>query len=100
MNAGMLDWLGATDFGLAGLMTLISFGIVCVPFFRGLKLCVQALSATRRVPRSQLQRAAASEGGERSESLAPADGPRAREVAARERRAPDRVRARRHQANT
>lgn len=70
MNTGILDWMGATDFGLAGLMTLISFGIVCVPFYRGLRLCVQALSATRRVPRSQLQRAAASESGDRSESLA------------------------------
>ncbi|MFI5214947.1 MAG: hypothetical protein ACHQ3O_00280 [Candidatus Limnocylindria bacterium] len=69
MNAGILSWAGATDFGLAGLMTLISFGIVCVPFYRGLRLCVQAISATRRVPRSQLQRAATSESGERSESL-------------------------------
>jgi hypothetical protein len=68
MNAGLLA--GASDFGLTGLMTLISFGIVCVPFYRGLRLCVQAFSATRRVPRSQLQRAAASEGGERAESLA------------------------------
>jgi biopolymer transport protein ExbB/TolQ len=68
MNAGFLA--GATDFGLTGLMTLISFGIVCVPFYRGLRLCLQAFSATRRVPRSQLQRAAASEGGERAESLA------------------------------
>jgi hypothetical protein len=65
----ILDWMGGSDFGLAGLMTLISFGIVCWPFYRGLRLCVQALSATRRVPRSQLQRAAASESGERSESL-------------------------------
>jgi len=69
MNAGILSWAGATDFGLAGLMTLISFGIVCVPFYQGLRLCMQALSATRRVPRSQLQRAAASESGDRTESL-------------------------------
>jgi biopolymer transport protein ExbB/TolQ len=68
MNAGILA--GVTDFGLTGLMTVISFGIVCVPFYRGLKLCVLASRATRRVPRSQLQRAAASEGGERAESLA------------------------------
>jgi hypothetical protein len=66
----VLDWMGATDFGLAGLMTLVSFAIVCFPFYRGLRLCVQALSATRRVPRSQLQRAAAHESGDRSESLA------------------------------
>jgi hypothetical protein len=67
MNAGFLS--GATDFGLTGLMTLISFGIVSVPFFRGMQLCVRAMSATRRVPRSQLQRAAGSESGERAESL-------------------------------
>ena len=66
----LLEWMGGSDFGLAGLMTMISFGIVCWPFYRGLRLCVQALAATRRVPRSQLQRAAGSESGERSEALA------------------------------
>jgi hypothetical protein len=70
MNASILSIAGLTDFGLTGLMTLISFGIVCVPFYRGLRLCLQAFGATRRIPRSQLQRAAASESGERTESLA------------------------------
>ncbi len=69
MNAGILGWAGASDFGLTGLMTLIAFGIVSVPFYRGLRLCVRALYATRRVPRSQLQRAVASESGERGDSL-------------------------------
>jgi len=70
MNAGFLGWASATDFGLGALMTLISFGIVCVPFYRGLRICGRALAATRRVPRSQLSRAAASETGERTETLA------------------------------
>jgi hypothetical protein len=70
MNTGFLGWVSATDVGLGALMTLISFGIVCVPFYRGLRICARALAATRRVPRSQLQRAAANESGERTESLA------------------------------
>jgi hypothetical protein len=59
---------GVTSYGLTGLMTLISFGIVCVPFYLGARICVRALSATRRVPRSQLERAAG--GGDRTPSLA------------------------------
>jgi biopolymer transport protein ExbB/TolQ len=70
MNAGIPGMIGLTDFGLTGVMTLISFGIVSVPFYRGLRLCVRAHAATKRVPRSQLQRAAVGESGERSESLA------------------------------
>jgi len=70
MNAGILGLAGMSDFGLTGLMTLISFGIVSVPFYRGMRLCVRAHAATRRIPRSQLQRAVASESGERAESLA------------------------------
>ena len=70
MNAGFPGMVGLSDVGLTGLMTLISFGIVCVPFFRGLRLCARAHAATRRIPRSQLQRAAGADGGERAESLA------------------------------
>ncbi len=69
MNAGFVGMIGVTDFGLTGLMTLISFGIVSVPFYRGMRLCMRAHAATRRIPRSQLQRAVSSESGERAESL-------------------------------
>jgi biopolymer transport protein ExbB/TolQ len=69
MIAGFVGMISVTDFGLTGLMTLISFGIVSVPFYRGMRLCVRAHAATRRIPRSQLQRAVTSENGERAEAL-------------------------------
>jgi hypothetical protein len=69
MIAGFVGMIGVTDIGLTGLMTLISFGIVSIPFYRGMRLCVRAHAATRRIPRSQLQRAVTSESGERAEAL-------------------------------
>lgn len=63
----MLDsMLGAA--GVAALLSGVSLVVVWVPFQRGLRVCFRAASATRRVPRSQLEAGAAS--SERTPSLA------------------------------
>ena len=54
--------------GMAALLSAFALVAVWVPFQRGLRVCMRAASATRRVPRSQLEAGAAS--GERTPSLA------------------------------
>lgn len=56
------------DFGLTLAVSAAALLAVWLPFFRGMRVCLRGVGATRRVPRSQLE--AASNEGERSSSLA------------------------------
>jgi hypothetical protein len=56
------------DLTLTLVVSVASLLAVWLPFFRGLRVCLRGLTATRRVPRSQLEAADAAGGG-RDDSL-------------------------------
>ena len=56
------------DLGLTLAVSVAALVAVWLPFFRGLRVCLKAAGATRRVPRSQLE--AGGEGAARQDSLA------------------------------
>ena len=52
----LLDSLMATDLGLTGLVSALALLVVWVPFYRGLRLLLEARSATRTLSANELKR--------------------------------------------
>jgi hypothetical protein len=63
-----LDTSTLGDLTLTLAVSAASLLAVCLPFFRGLRVCLRAVGATRRVPRSQLE-TAARQGGRAADCL-------------------------------
>jgi hypothetical protein len=53
---GLLDSILPNDVAVTLLVTGVALLAVWVPFYRGLKLCLQGLAATRRLGRDELER--------------------------------------------
>jgi biopolymer transport protein ExbB/TolQ len=64
-----LSWLFDADLALTVWISAFALAAVWIPFYRGVKLCLRARSATRLVERADLRRASG-RGGDRVESVA------------------------------
>ena len=58
-----------SEHSVAGLLTVLSFVVTWVPFYKGIRICLRAWSATRRVDAGTLRRGGASD-SRRTEPLA------------------------------
>jgi hypothetical protein len=69
MGDGFLERLVASETGLTTLAGIVALCAVWIPFYRGMRVCLRAMAATRRVQASDLRRAR-SAAGEPGEPLA------------------------------
>jgi hypothetical protein len=56
MDAGLFSRLVASETGLTTLAAVVALVAVWIPFFRGMRVCLRAVAATRRVLGSDLRR--------------------------------------------
>lgn len=63
MNEGMLSRLVASETGLTTLAGVVALVAVWVPFYRGMRVFLRALAATRRLESHELRRGRAAEEG-------------------------------------
>jgi hypothetical protein len=63
MSDGFLGQLVASETGLTTLAGIVALTAVWFPFWRGMRVCLRAVAATRRVHGSDLRRGRSAEGG-------------------------------------
>jgi len=63
MDGGFLSRLVASETGLTTLAGIVALGAVWVPFYRGMRVCLRATAATRRVQSSDLRRGRSADDG-------------------------------------